>query len=111
MVTTRAPAALPDRLRETAERLEGGSPEDVLRWALDTYGTCMALACSFGGPSGMVLLDLALALEPRLPVFYLDTGLLFPETYALIETVADRYGISPIAVRPALSVTDQATAH
>ncbi|HEY8287393.1 MAG TPA: phosphoadenosine phosphosulfate reductase family protein, partial [Chloroflexota bacterium] len=83
-----ATAVLPDQLRGIAERLEGGSPEDVLRWALDTYGTHMALACSFGGPTGMVLLDIALALEPRLPVFYLDTGLLFPETYALIEKVA-----------------------
>jgi len=106
-----APAAMPDRLRQTAVRLEDGTPEAVLGWALHTYGTRMALACSFGGPSGMVLLDMALALEPRLPVFYLDTGLLFPETYTLIEKVAARYGISPIAVRPALSVAEQATAH
>lgn len=55
----------------------------------------------------MVLLDLALALEPQLNVFVVDTGLLFPETYALIERVERRYGIAVEAVRPALSVEEQ----
>ena len=106
-----APTASPDHLREAAERLEGRAPEEILGWALATYGTRVALACSFGGPTGMVLLDLALRLESRLPVFYLDTGLLFPETYALVEAASIRYGITPIPVRTALSVDEQAAAH
>lgn len=106
-----APAIVADQIRQAAARLEDAAPEAVLNWAIRTYGTRAALACSFGGPTGMVLLDMALALEPRLPVFYLDTGLLFPETYALIERVSARYGITPIAVHPAMSVAEQALAH
>lgn len=79
----------------------------VLRDALQTYRGKIALACSFGGAAGMVLLDMVAALEPSVPVYYLDTGLLFDETYALVQRVRDRYGIEPIAVRPELTVEQQ----
>lgn len=80
----------------------------IVRRTLHDHPGRVALACSFGGPSGMALLDLTLAIDPNVPVYYLDTGLLFPETYALIDRVAARYGIVPIAVRPELTVAEQA---
>ena len=55
----------------------------------------------------MVLLDLALQIEPQLNVFVLDTELLFPETYALIDRVEARYGISVERVRPLQSAAAQ----
>ncbi len=70
-----------------------------------------ALACSFGAPSAMVLLDLVVRLDRDVPVYYLDTGLLFDETYALIARTARRYAIEPIAVHPELSLAAQADAH
>lgn len=76
--------------------------------ALERYRGKIALACSFGGPSGMVLLDLVVARDRSVPIYYLDTGLLFDETYALVERVRERYGIEPIAVRPELTVAQQA---
>lgn len=82
--------------------------ELVLRDALDTFRNRIVLACSFGGPTGMVLIDLVARLDRSVPVYYLDTGLLFPETYALIGRVRERYGVEPIAVRPELSVAEQA---
>lgn len=59
----------------------------------------------------MVLLDLALQIEPALNVFVADTELLFPETYALIERVERRYGITIERVRPAISVAQQNVSH
>jgi phosphoadenosine phosphosulfate reductase len=58
-----------------------------------------------------VLLDIALRIEPQLPVYYLDTGLLFPETYAFVREVEARYGISAGAVQPELTLAEQAQAH
>ena len=84
------------------------SAERVLYDAFAAYRGRIVLACSFGGPSGMALLDLTLQLERSVPVYYLDTGLLFPDTYALIERVRARYGIDPIAVAPELDVAAQA---
>lgn len=100
-----------DDLRHAAAELEGRPAQDILRWAYGRFGRRMALACSFGGPSGMVLLDMLMALDPLVPVFYLDTGMLFPETYRLLDVAARRYGIQPTAVRPALSVARQAHTH
>jgi phosphoadenosine phosphosulfate reductase len=83
------------------------SAERIVRQTLRDHASRVALACSFGGPSGMALLDLTLRIDPSVPVYYLDTGLLFPETHALVERVAKRYDITPIAVRPELSVAAQ----
>jgi phosphoadenosine phosphosulfate reductase len=69
------------------------------------------LACSFGGPSGLVILDMAMHIDARIPVYYLDTGLLFPQTYQHIDVIAKRYGIVPLAVRPARTVDEQAQDH
>ncbi len=98
------------RAESPAPRAQSPAPsaEAIVRAAVERYAGRIALACSFGGPSGMVLLDLALRVEPGLPVHYVDTGLLFPQTHALVARAARRYGIEPIAVRPALSVDEQA---
>src|SRR5579884_866101 len=106
--TREHPSFTPDELAQLAAKLEPRSPQDILNWALETFGTRMTLACSFGGPTGMVLLDMVMRLDASVPVFYLDTGFLFPETYALAEQVARRYGITPRAVRPAITPEGQA---
>jgi phosphoadenosine phosphosulfate reductase len=76
------------------------TPESLLRWADKEFAGGLALACSFGGPSGMVLVDMAARLPISAEVFYLDTGFLFPETHALVERVRKRYGITPVAYKP-----------
>jgi phosphoadenosine phosphosulfate reductase len=82
--------------------------ETILEWALASFRDRIVLAVSFGGPTGIVALDLALRIDPSIPVYYLDTGLLFPETLDLVERVRQRYGIDPIAVRPQAGVDEQA---
>jgi phosphoadenosine phosphosulfate reductase len=84
------------------------SAEAIVGEALERFPRATALACSFGAPSAMVLLDLTLRLDRTVPVYYLDTGLLFPETYELIERTARRYAIEPVAVKPALALDAQA---
>jgi phosphoadenosine phosphosulfate reductase len=69
------------------------------------------LAVSFGGLGGLVLLDIALRIDPKLPVYYLDTGLLFPETYDFIGSIEARYGIRAIAVAPEITLVEQAARH
>lgn len=91
-------ASLAGSLSEIARELEQAAPEEILSWAVESFGHDMALACSFGGPSGMVLLDMLVKMDARIPVYYLDTGLLFPETYALIERASQRYAVTPVAV-------------
>ena len=65
---------------EVARTFENAAPQEVLAWAVRTFGRSVALACSFGGPSGMALLDMLMKIDASSPVYYLDTDLLFPET-------------------------------
>ncbi len=90
----------------TSSKLEHAN--DILRSALERHPGRIVLACSFGGPTGMVLLDLVMQHDPTIPIYYLDTGLLFVETYALVDRVRERYGVEVVAVRPELSVAEQA---
>lgn len=79
-----------------------------MRDVLARYPGRVALACSFGGPSGMALLDLVLRIDGAVPVYYVDTGLLFAQTHELVERASRRYGIAPVALRAELSVQEQA---
>ena len=70
-----------------------GSPQDVLRWAMDAYPGTVALAWS--GAEDVAVLDMMWRIDPtRTRVFTLDTGRLNPETYALIDEVQAKYKIT-----------------
>ncbi len=92
-------------------RLERASPQDVLAWALRAYEKRIVLACSFGGPTGIAALDMAVTIDPEVKVYFIDTGLLFPETHALIDEVRRRYRIDPTGIAPRQSVDEQAAAY
>lgn len=91
--------------------LEPAAPQEIIDWAARTFGRGLAVACSFGGPSGMALLDMTMKTDRSLTVYYIDTGLLFPETYEHVRRVSEHYGITPVAVRPDLSVAQQSNLH
>jgi phosphoadenosine phosphosulfate reductase len=78
-----------ERMRSVAE---GWSPEEVLGWAFDAFEPGIEIASGFGA-EGMVLLDLAARICPRLKVFTLDTGYIFPQTLELANKVEVRYGM------------------
>lgn len=96
-----------DELEALARRLEGEAPQRVLAWARETFPDGLCLACSFGAED-MVLLDMAARICPGLDVFYLDTGLFFPETYRLAEQAARRYPLRFHRVLPRLTLDEQA---
>ena len=97
-----------DELLAWNEQFRDAPPQQLLRWANERRGTRMALSCSFGGAAGMVLLDMLVKIDPDIPVLYLDTGLLFPETYQLVSQIREHYGIIPRAVRAGRTVAQQA---
>ena len=101
-----APSA--EELAGLNERFAGARPEELVAWAGETYRDRLGLSCSFGGASGMVLVDLAVKAAPTTTVFYVDTAFLFPETYATVEAVRAKYGIEPLALRTSISPERQA---
>lgn len=87
--------------------LEGKSPTEILEWSVANAGPRVAFATGFGA-EGCVLVDLIARARLPIDVFTLDTGLLFPETYALWAELERRYGITIRAVKPAHTVERQA---
>ena len=101
-----------EAIAAAADALDGAEPEQILRWAFDRYGDDVSLACSFGGASGVVLMDMVQRLNPRSEVFYLDTAFLFPETLETVAASKTHWPDARIAAyRTELSVSEQARSY
>lgn len=78
-----------DRLNE---RFSGQEPQEVLAYFLKEYKGHITLASSLG-IEDQVLTAMVCSIDRQTPVFTLDTGRMFPETYSLIERTNLIYGI------------------
>ena len=68
------------------KELAGADAATRLRWGLTTFGPGFAVTTSFGIQSA-VLLHMTSRLEAEVPVVWVDTGYLPPETYRYAETL------------------------
>ena len=73
-----------------AREYDARTPQEILEIALRRFER---VAVSFSGAEDVVLVDMAVRIDPNVQVFSLDTGRLHPETYHFIEQVRDRYKI------------------
>lgn len=83
---------LSEELKSISDQFENAAPESVLGWAFEEFGDTVALATGFGA-EGCVLVHLLAGINREARIFYLDTDLLFPETYALRDQLEARYGV------------------
>ena len=72
---------------------ESLSAQEILTWAIKNYTPNISLACSFGAPEGLALLDMMQRIDPSSRVFVLDTGRLPQATHDLIDRVRERYDV------------------
>jgi len=69
----------------------------AIRWAVDEFGGDLVLAASF---QDVVLIDLAVKVDPRIEVVFLDTGAHFPETLEFVERVRALYDLNLTITQP-----------
>jgi phosphoadenosine phosphosulfate reductase len=81
------------------QNLELATAEEILSRAIEAYGDSFAISTSFQS-EGMVIVDMVARMAKNPRVFTLDTGRLPAETYSMIETVRERYGIAVEVVCP-----------
>ncbi len=103
--TLSLPKSGPD-LAALNSRLEAMSLTDFLAWSLESFGAQIAHVTSFG-PSGVVILDHLLRLQPAVRVITLDTQFLFAQTYALWQRIEQHYAIRIEIIRPPLTPLEQ----
>jgi len=80
-------------LTTTNARLNGASAETVTQFAADTFGDGLVLSSSFGAQAA-VMLRLATLIKPNIPVVFVDTGYLFPETYRFADELTKRLNLN-----------------
>ena len=76
---------------------ETAAPSEIVGWAHETFGQELVMACSF---QDIVLLDIAVAIDPALEVIFLDTEAHFPETLRYVDEVSERYGLNLTVTHP-----------
>jgi phosphoadenosine phosphosulfate reductase len=89
-----------------SNRFQNGSGVDLLSWAVETFGGGLSIGTGFGA-SGVVLMDLALRINPDVDIFYIDTGYFFPETLDLIRRLENHYQRNLRRVATDLTIAQQ----
>jgi phosphoadenosine phosphosulfate reductase len=74
-------------------KFAGKTPENILEHFLAFYGDRIALSSSLS-LEDQIITDMAVRINPKVRIFTLDTGRLFPETYNLIDQTNAKYGIN-----------------
>jgi phosphoadenosine phosphosulfate reductase len=100
------PAAPELDLDAVNARLATASAESVLEWARDEFGDGLIMSSSFGAESA-VMLHLVNKVIPGIPVVFVDTGYLFPETYQFAEELKRRLKLDLRVYNPALTAARQ----
>lgn len=91
-------------------QLEARTPEERLEFAVQKFGERLLFTSSFGAGSG-VLLHMWSRVARRLPVVFIDTGFLFPETLAYRDLLARRLDLTIDVVRPRTTAREFLDAH
>ncbi|AOZ93389.1 phosphoadenylyl-sulfate reductase [Paenibacillus crassostreae] len=93
-------------IQQKADEFEHSSPEEVIRWAIETFPN-ITFACSFGAED-VVLVDMIQKISPSTDVFYLDTDFHFTETYETRDKMVEKYGMEFVRVSPKITPEQQA---
>ena len=93
-------------LERVNRELEGAPAAEILRWAHATFGDSLIMSSSFGAESALML-HLVTQVIPRIPVVFLDTGYLFPETYTFADELEKRFALNLKVYSPRMTAARQ----
>jgi phosphoadenosine phosphosulfate reductase len=94
------------RLAPLNKTFEQRTPEELLRWAKDTFGDRVA-AISAMQQSGSVLCHMISSLKLDIPVLFVDTGVMFQETLNTRDRLKKEYGLNIVSLSPELTMEQQ----
>ncbi|EDY84622.1 phosphoadenosine phosphosulfate reductase [Verrucomicrobiia bacterium DG1235] len=86
--------------------LEQASAEERIRWAAERFGDELIMTTSFGTHSA-VMLHLVTSILPEIPVVFIDTGYLFPETYRFAAQLTERLNLNLKKYQAKISAAEQ----
>jgi len=72
--------------------LKGKTAKEIIQYFNDNLGDNITFGTSLGAEDQVITQMLA-SIKSAVPIFTLDTGRLFPQTYDLIDSTAQKYGL------------------
>jgi phosphoadenosine phosphosulfate reductase len=85
--------------------LENADPKEILVWVWDYFKSRIAVTSSFQTQS-IPLLNFVSLVTPQMPVYFIDTGYHFPETFAFRDQIAEDFNLNLKIVKPELERTE-----
>ncbi len=95
-------------LHEMNLTFEQRTPQELLRWTLEVFGTRVA-ALSAMQKAGSVVCHMLRALQLPTKVLFVDTGVHFPETLVTRDRIAREYNLDIVTLSPPLTMEEQTT--
>ena len=80
-------------IEQLSEDFESGTPQEIIRWAVDMFWPQVALSSSFQTQS-VPLLHMAWSVRRDILIFFLDTGYHFWETHMFRERLAKHWQLN-----------------
>lgn len=91
------------QVNEANQLLEGKSPQEIVRWAHESFGNRLAMTASFADTA---MIDIATKVDPDIEVIFLDTGFHFAETLNTVRRAMERYELNLTVLRPEADAAD-----
>ncbi len=83
-------------------KLKDAPPTQVVEWAAQTFGDSLVMSTSFGIQAA-VMLHLVSSVIPDIPIIWVDTGYLPPETYRFAQQLTQRLNLNLKVYQSSLS--------
>ena len=104
----RSEQELRDLVKHAGAEFELAPAEDIIEWAVATFGERFCITSSMGDA---VLAHLAARVAPGVDVVFLDTGYHFAETIGTRDAVAATLPVNLLTITPRQTVAEQDAAH
>ena len=83
----------PTELTALNQKFERAEAAELIEWGAQTFGDTLVMSTSFGIQAA-VMLGLVTSVVPDIPVIWVDTGYLPPETYRFAEQLTQRLSLN-----------------
>ena len=100
------PAPVLTTPKPTRLDLEKATAEERVHQAVENFGAGLVMTTSFGIQAA-VMLHLVTRVVPDIPVIFIDTGYLFPETYRFADALGRRLALNLKIYNPAKTAARQ----
>ncbi len=89
----------PQEIEEKNIEFESATPQEILRWTMDTFCPNLAMSSSFQTQS-VPLLHMVNAIQPKMRIYFLDTGMHFWDTLFFREHLEQIWGLNIVDLYP-----------